>query len=110
MKTNNYIAERNRVVEEHLWCIEAVMASNPKAVHRTRMEREDVYQQLALRLVQAVDRFDPSKAELKTYLFSELKMELLSCGMTHGRPAILELDLGNIIPFETVRRNCLGIA
>ena len=110
MKTNNYIAERNRVVEEHLWCIDAVMASNPKAVRRTRMEREDVYQQLALRLVQAVDRFDPSKAELKTHIFSELKAELLSCGMTHGRPAILELDLGNIIPFETVRRNCLGIA
>ena len=110
MKTNSYITERNRIVEKHLWCIDAVMRANPRAVRKARMEREDVYQQLALRLVQAVDRFDPSKAELKTYLFSELKTELLSCGMTHGRPAILELDLGNIIPFETVRRNCLGIA
>ncbi len=110
MKTNDYIAERNRIVEDHLWCIDAVMAANPKAVRRTRMEREDVYQQLALRLVQAVDRFDPARAALKEYLLHELKEELLSCGMIPGRPALPEHAPGKIIPFEAVRRSCLGIA
>lgn len=33
------------------------------------MEREDVYQQLALRLVQAVDSYDPAKGELKEHIF-----------------------------------------
>ena len=107
MKTNT-ITERNRIVEEHLWCIDAVMQANPKAVRKTRMEGEDVYQQLALRLVQAVDRYDPVNMGLVEYLFTELKAELHSSASTSQRPALL--DLGNIIPFEAVRQSCLGIA
>ena len=107
MKTNTII-ERNRIVETHLWCIDAVMQACPKAVRKTRMEREDVYQQLALRLVQAVDRYDPVKAGLVEYIFSELKAELRACAVPSQRPTLL--NPGNIIPFEAVRQSCLGIA
>ena len=102
------ITERNRIVETHLWCIDAVMQACPKAVRKTRMEREDVYQQLALRLVQAVDRYDPVKAGLVDYIFSELKAELRACAAPPQRPTLL--NPGNIIPFEGVRQSCLGIA
>ena len=107
MKTNT-ITERNRIVETHLWCIDAVMQACPKAVRKTRMEREDIYQQLALRLVQAVDRFDPVKAGLVEYIFAELKAELHDCAAPAQRPTLL--NPGNIIPFEAVRQSCLGIA
>ena len=107
MKTNT-ITERNRIVETHLWCIDAVMQACPKAVHKTRMEHEDIYQQLALRLVQAVDRYDPVKAGLVDYIFSELKAELRDCAAPAQRPTLL--NPGNIIPFEAVRQSCLGIA
>lgn len=107
MKTNT-ITERNRIVETHLWCIDAVMQACPKAVRKTRMEREDVYQQLALRLVQAVDRYDPVKAGLVEYIFSELKAELRACAVPSQRPMLL--NPGNIILFEAVRQSCLGIA
>ena len=107
MKTNT-ITERNRIVETHLWCIDAVMQACPKAVRKTCMEREDVYQQLALRLVQAVDRYDPVKAGLVEYIFSELKAELRACAVPSQRPTLL--NPGNIIPFEAVRQSCLGIA
>lgn len=107
MKTNT-ITERNRIVETHLWCIDAVMQACPKAVRKTRMEREDVYQQLALRLVQAIDRYDPVKAGLVEYIFSELKAELRDCTASARRPTLL--NPGNIIPFEAVRQSCLGIA
>ena len=107
MKTNT-IAERNRIVETHLWCIDAVMQACPKAVRKTRMEREDIYQQLALRLVQAVDRYDPVKAGLVEYIFAELKAELRDCAAPAQRSTLL--NPGNIIPFEAVRQSCLGIA
>ena len=107
MKTNT-ITERNRIVETHLWCIDAVMQACPKAVRKTRMEREDIYQQLALRLVQAVDRYDPVNAGLVEYIFSELKAELRDCAVPAQSPTLL--NPGNIIPFEAVRQSCLGIA
>ena len=110
MKTNSYIAERNRIVEEHLWCIDAVMRANPRAVRKARMEREDVYQQLALRLVQAVDSYDPAKSELKEHIFTALRAELRFCAAKPGCPALTDFDSGKIIPFEAVRRGCLGIA
>ena len=88
MKTNT-ITERNRIVETHLWCIDAVM-------------------QACLRLVQAVDRYNPVKAGLVEYIFSELKAELRACAVPAQRPTLL--NPGNIIPFEAVRQSCLGIA
>ena len=110
MKINPCIAERNRIVEKHLWCIDAVMRENPRGVRNARMEREDVYQQLALRLVQAVDSYDPAKGELKEHIFTALRAELRFCAAKPGGPTLMDFDLGNVIPFEAVRRGCLGIA
>ena len=64
MKYNYSIAERNRIVEEHLHCINTVIWQNWSLIQAARLERDDVYQQLALRLIRAVDTFDPEKGEL----------------------------------------------
>lgn len=75
---NNYsIAERNKIVEEHLWCIKAVMKQNRELIRVTRLDSDDVYQQLAERLIRAVRTFDPDKGDFLKYIFHQLHYELL---------------------------------
>ena len=77
--TQKEIDERNAVVMEHLPCIEKVMRSNYSLIAAAHLDWDDVYQQLALRLIRAVDTFDPSKGKLRGHIFSQLKYELLNC-------------------------------
>ena len=75
---NNYsIAERNKIVEEHLWCIKAVMKQNRELIRVARLDSDDVYQQLAERLIRAVRTFDPDKGDFLKYIFHQLHYELL---------------------------------
>ena len=70
---NNYtIAQRNALVEKYLWCIDTVIRKNRPLMRAARLEYDDVYQQLALRLIRAVAGFDP-------HIFAQLKYELLNC-------------------------------
>ena len=93
MKDNYSIAERNRIVEEHLWCIDRVIRKNRSLMRAARLDYDDVYQQLSIRLIRAVAGFDPQKGKLKQHIFAQLRFELLNCkrpyrmfGMT-GLPA-----------------------
>ena len=75
---NNYtIAERNKIVEEHLWCINAVMKQNRGLIRAARLDSDDVYQQLAERLIRAVRTFEPEKGDFLKYIFHQLHYELL---------------------------------
>ena len=75
---NNYtIAERNKIVEEHLWCIDTVMKQYRELIRAARLDSDDVYQQLAERLIRAVRTFDPEKGDFLKYIFHQLHYELL---------------------------------
>lgn len=77
---NNYtIAQRNELVEKYLWCIDTAIRKNRQLLRSTHLEYDDVYQQLALRLIKAVAGFDPQKGTLQQHIFAQLKYELLSC-------------------------------
>lgn len=104
MKNNYSIVQRNALVEDHLWCINSFMEKNRKLVKATGMEHDDVFQQLALRLIKAVAGYDPDKGALQQHIFAQFKYELLDCkaahricGMTHvpgavSRDHILSLE------------------
>lgn len=79
MKNTYSILERNRIVEEHLWCIDSVMRKNHALIRAARLDYEEVYQQLALRLIRAVETFDPDKGVLRVHILAQLKYELLNC-------------------------------
>lgn len=79
MKNTLSIAERNHIVEEHLWCIDVVISRNWPLIKAARLERDDVYQQLAVRLIKAVAGFDPDKGNIGQHIFAQLQYELLSC-------------------------------
>lgn len=79
MKHNYSIAERNRIVEENLPVIDKVIRRNWALMRAARLEYDDVYQDLAVRLIRCVDNFDPEKGSLKAHIYSQLRYELLNC-------------------------------
>ena len=88
MKSTTSIAiqHRNSLVEQYLWCIDSVIWQNQTLMIGAHLDREDVYQSLALRLIQAVGRYDPAKGRsLKGYIFDQLKFELLTCGSPRAK-------------------------
>jgi len=101
-----YLSERNCVVEEHLHCIDTVIWQNWPLIEAARLERDDVYQQLAIRLIRCVDTYDPAKGNLKKRIYAQLKYELLNCkevrrltGIT-GAPK--DFRKGNIISLDAI--------
>ena len=106
MKDNISYELRNRIVEEHLHCIDTVIRQNWTLIQAAHLEREDVYQQLAVRLIRCVDTYDPAKGSLKKRIYAQLKYELLNCkevrrltGIT-GAPK--EFRRGNIVSLNTI--------
>ena len=80
--------QRNALVEEHLWCIDAVIRQNWSLICGAHLERDDVYQSLATRLIRAVERYDPAKKDggsLKGYIFMSLRYEMRTCGSSRAQ-------------------------
>lgn len=64
---NNYtIAQRNALVEKYLWCIDTVIRKNRPLMRAAQLEYDDVYQQLALRLIRAVPVLIPRRAHFSS--------------------------------------------
>ena len=85
MRQNYTEEQRNEIVESYLWCIDSVINQNYVLMKAARLDRDDVYQALAVRLMRAVERYDPSKASLKHHIFVQLHFELLSCNSAQAR-------------------------
>ncbi len=107
MKNNYSLAQRNKIVEDHLWCIDAVMRKNAPLIRVARLDRDDVYQQLAIRLIRAVEGFDPEKGELRQHIFAQLKYELLNCKTPYRTTGITgaptDFCQGKVISLDAVR-------
>ncbi len=103
MKNNYSIAERNRIVEEHLYCIDKVIRRNRPLMRAAHLDYDDVYQDLAVRLIRCVAGYDPEKGTLEEHIDAQLQYELLNCkdsrrryGFTHApydlRGAVVSLS------------------
>lgn len=79
------IEERNKLVTSYLWCIDSVIRQNYSLVQAAHLDKDDVYQDLALRLIRAVERYRPGTRSLKGYIFAQLKYELLNCKSARAR-------------------------
>ena len=73
------LSQRNTIVEQHLWCIEKVIRQNWRFIEAAHLDRDDVYQDLAIRLIRAVAGYDPKKGKLEQHIISQLHYELLNC-------------------------------
>ena len=79
MKLFNTIEERNAIVEKNLSLIDKAAENHSDIIKTASMDEDDVYQQLAVRLVKAVDAYDESQGELEGYLETQLERELFCC-------------------------------
>ena len=79
------IAERNRIVEEYLPCIDETICRNYVLIEAAHLDRDDVYQQLAVRLIYAVMSFDPESGALKQHIMNQLQSEMSNCKDSCGR-------------------------
>lgn len=73
MKNNYSIAQRNAIVEDHLWCIDSIIQKNRPLMRAARLEYDDVYQQLAIRLIKAVAGYDPDMGVLLRKMLENLE-------------------------------------
>ncbi len=78
MKDIYSVAERNRIVEEQLCCIDKVLHRYRNLLQAARLEHDDLYQDLAIRLILAVDSYHPEAGPLRPYLCDQLREELLA--------------------------------
>ena len=85
MKYNYSVAERNRIVEDHLHFIDRTIRRNRALIRAAHLDRDDIYQQLAVRLIQAVAGFDPEKGDLEQHICAQLQDELLNYKGSHQR-------------------------
>ena len=76
MKDKYSIAQRNRVVEENLCCIDTVLRRHQGWVRQARLEYDDLYQSLAVCLILSVEEYDSSLGPLRPYLYRKLREEL----------------------------------
>lgn len=106
MKNNYSINQRNAIVERYLWCIDSVIRRNQPLMKAAHMDYDDVYQQLAIRLIRAVAGYDPEKGDLKQHIFSQLKYELLNCKSAYRLCGMTSLPKdfrkGSIISLDTI--------
>lgn len=80
------IEQRNQLVEQYLWCVDAVIHQNDTLIIAAHLDRQDVYQALAERLIRAIKRYDPDKGRsMKGYICDQLKYELLTCGSARAQ-------------------------
>ena len=85
MKNEYQVSERNAIIESYLWCIDTVIHQNIVLIKAARLDPDDVYQALAVRMIHAVAGYDPEKGILLQHIFAQLKYELLSCKSARAR-------------------------
>lgn len=84
-KSTMSVKERNDLVVAYLWCIDCVIHQNYSLIQAAHLEKDDVYQTLAIRLIRAVELYRPGPRSLKNYIFMQLKYELLNCKSAKAR-------------------------
>lgn len=72
--------ERNNLVETHLGAIWWTINRNRRLISAAGLEDDDVFQQLAIRMIRAVENYDPDKGkDLEQHIFAQLQYEVLNC-------------------------------
>ena len=94
---------RNEIFLENEGMIRRVMRRNWPLICAMRLDRDDVYQELAIAALNAIDTFDPTRSEcIRAHIWMKLqyailtiKRHLLPCGITGQnkvRTVVVSLD------------------
>ena len=71
------IEDRNYLFEEKAYLVNVTMNKHRALIRACRMDEDDVYQQLSIRLLNAIAKYDPDKCpNMDAYLTLQLRYEL----------------------------------
>lgn len=73
------IQKRNDLVNEYLWCIDSVMEQNRLLMKLAGLDPEDVYQDLALRLIETIGSVRRERETMQRHIKTQLERELTRC-------------------------------
>lgn len=108
---NLSIEQRNALVEQYLWCIDSIMRQNYSLIQAARLDRDDVYQSLAARLIRAVELYDPAMKNgrsLVNYIFMSLCYEMRSCSSARAQYGFR--DAPHYLPHAMVSMDALAVS
>lgn len=77
------IKERNRIVEQYENIAWWMINKNRRLIAALRLEDLDVYQELIIALIKAVDKYDPERGTLKGFIFMKLQYAILNLKQMH---------------------------
>lgn len=113
------IMKRNMIFEANKDMINRVIRRNLTLIKALRLELEDVYQELAIAALQAIESFDPLRSEcVEAHLWMQLQYAVLDikrrhkhCGMTaleRPYPVMLSVEFAEETgcPFPAPQRDC----
>jgi len=98
------IQKRNDLVEEYLWCIDSVMERNHLLMKLAGLDPEDVYQDLALRLIETVGSVRREREAMQRYVTIQLERELTRCVRSSNGIREASCDLRKLPVFRDVER------
>ena len=96
--------ERNEIFMDNMGMIRRVMRRNWPLICAMRLDWDDVYQELAMAALNAIDTFDPMQSEcIQAHIWMKLQYAVLTikrqyrpCGLTgfgkQPRPVVISLD------------------
>jgi hypothetical protein len=71
---------------KHIWAVSGGPSTrtdqerNARLISAAGLEDDDVFQQLAVRMIRAVENYDPDKGkDLEQHIFAQLQYEVLNC-------------------------------
>ena len=98
------IQKRNDLVEEYLWCIDSVMERNHLLMKLAGLDPEDVYQDLALRLIETIGSGHREREAMQRYITFQLERELTRCVCSSSGVREASCDLRGLPVFRDAKR------
>ena len=96
------LEQRNQQFDEYTGIINSTVYNHQSLLKALRIEAEDLKQELAIVLLQAIEKFDPSRgAKASTYYFQQLRYGVLNLWRESSR----EKRLANINALPLVYQN-----
>jgi hypothetical protein len=84
------VEDRNYLFEEKAYLVNVTMNKHYPLIRACRMEEDDVYQQLSLRLVNAIEKYDSALCpNMDAYLMLQLRYELLHMRASSKRTGVV---------------------
>lgn len=104
--------DRNYLFEEKEYLVNVTMNKHHRLLRACRMEDDDVYQELSLRLLEALDKYDAAKCpNIDAYLTLQLRYRLLNmraCGKLTGIPGAPKRGF-SLLSLDARDKNCFMI-